>query len=221
MQELLQAAVTSANIVYTTLLVMVVFYWITVLLGALDASSLDFDFDMDVDANVDIDMDTDVDVDADSSGFSVAGALGFFNFGKIPFMILMSILIFSMWIISIVANHYMPGGGAVLFALMLFFPNLAVGLIITKIVSTPLIPVFKDYRSNGVEEIDFIGLVCTLKMSAMIGQISQATVTHDGNPVLVTIQADQKSGALQKGQEVLIIGKTDNLKYFKVKAIEN
>ena len=226
MQELLQAAIEPVNIVYTTLLVMVLLYWISVVIGALDANSLDLDLDVDVDVDldVDVDVDADVDIDADAdtevSNFGFAAALSFFNFGKIPFMFLFSFIAFSMWAVSILANYYMTGGGTTLFAFILIFPNLMIALITTKILSTPLLPVFKDYRNEGAAPIDYIGLTCKLKISTGNGQIGQAEVIYDGNPLLITVKANESGQSFAKGDQALIIGKTEDKKYYKIRALK-
>ena len=55
MQELLHYAVEPVNIVFTGLLILVIMYWLSVMIGALDLSSFDLDFDTDVDIDVDVD----------------------------------------------------------------------------------------------------------------------------------------------------------------------
>ncbi len=221
MQELLHAAGSPPNIVYTILLMIVILYWISVVIGVMDLGA--FDMDVDMDADVDMDLDVDVDADADleveGSAFSIAGALHFFNFGKVPFMFLMTFLVTSMWIISIWANQTLPGGGTLVFALVLLFPNLVAGLLITKVLSMPLIPVFKDYSSKGVAPIDYIGQVCTMRFPTGNGQVGQAEVLYDGNPLLISIKTDSESGAFKKGQKALIIGRTEDKKFFLVRAL--
>ena len=82
MQELLQAAFSPPNIVFTTLLLVVLLYWASVFMGLLDMGS--FDVDLDVDLDVDVDIDADVDADADVSAGGIAGILHFFNVGQVP-----------------------------------------------------------------------------------------------------------------------------------------
>ena len=66
MTELFQAALSAENIIYTLLLVLVLFYWLSVIAGGLDMNA--FDIDLDVDADLDVDLDTDVDVDEIKKG---------------------------------------------------------------------------------------------------------------------------------------------------------
>ena len=138
MQELLHAATSPVNIIFTSLLVVVLIYWLSVIVGALHIDSFDFDFDHDVDVDLEIDHDIDVDHDVDVDGGHevgwFAGALHFFNFGRVPFMVIMTFLVLSMWSISILGNYYI-GGNSWSFAAILFFPNLAISLLITKIIT--------------------------------------------------------------------------------------
>jgi hypothetical protein len=222
MNALLEAAVAPYNVVYTGLLMLVLLYWVTVIFGALDIGAFDFDVDTDLDIDVDVDVDADVDVDSDadvgSSAGWLAGTLHFFNFGKLPFMVIMTFLIFSMWAISILANHYI--GGSWFFALILLLPNLFVSLVITKILTTPLVPVFKDYKSKGVEAIDYIGQLCTMRLPATSSQIGQAEVRYDGDSLLITVKVVEGGSPILKGEKALIINRSEDEKYFIVRKEE-
>ena len=111
MNELIQTAFAPVNLVYTFLLILVLIYWLFIIIGALDFGSLDLDFDIDADVDVDMDIDVDADIDTDVEAGSGAGwfigFLHFFNFGKMPFMVIMSFLILFSWTFSMLAN-YLP-----------------------------------------------------------------------------------------------------------------
>ncbi len=228
MHELLQAAISPVNIVFTTLLIVVLLYWLSVILGALHIDSFDFDFDKDIDLDIDVhtDVDTDIDVDAHAdhdvnSGHGAgwfAGALHFFNFGRLPFMVIMTFLILSMWSISILLNHYF-GNGSVIFALMLFFPNLAVSLVITKIFTTPLVPVFENLN-EGVQPVDYIGLTCKLLLPASTTQMGQAEVMVEDSPLLINVRVSEDSPKpVLRGEEALILSKSGDDKYFLIEKL--
>ena len=227
MQEILQAAITPVNIVFTTLLVFVMMYWVTVLIGVLDIGSFDIDFDTDVDFDVDVDMDVDVDVDAHheiGSGHGiggVAGALHFFNFGRLPFMVIMSFLVLFMWLIAVSTNTYW-GGGAIPFALAMFFPNLLVSLFVTKIVTKPLIPVFEHF-DGSVDPVDYIGLVCTLLLPASSTQMGQAEVMLENNsPLLINVKVEEGiSDPILKGEKAVVIKESPDRKYYLIKKVDD
>ena len=213
MQELLQAALSPANFVYSLLLVAVLLYWLGIIFGALDISA--FDIDLDVDADVDIDVDADVDAHAGAHGEVgwFAGALHFFNFGKLPFMLVMSFVVFFCWAFSILGHHYI-GHGSLLFSLALIFPSLFVSLLLTKIITTPLVPMFKNLDA-GEEAVDYIGEECMLTLPANPSKMGQAQVTIGNSTLLINVKvSEQKPEALYKGDKALIVGSDKEKKYF-------
>ncbi len=206
MNELFQAAFALANLPFTVLLILILIYWASVIFGALDFGSLDLEFDLDADA------DTDVDVDGTSAGW-FAELLHFFNFGKLPFMVVMSFIILFTWIISVCANHYF-GGDSLTFATALFFPNLFVRLSLTKLVSSPLVPFFQSLDVKE-EPVDYIGLSCTITLPATKDRMGQAQVIIDDIPLLINIKLSKDTLELKKGTEALIVGKeADNACFF-------
>ncbi len=216
MQELIQVAFLPVNLLYTILLLMVVLYWFSVILGAIDLSSvdLDLDFDADVDVDADIEVDTDVDGDMSASGGWLAGALHFFNFGKMPFMVIMTVVILCGWMLTILSNYYW-GNGSPLFALAMFIPILFAGLIVAKIITTPLIPVFKRLDTTA-EDVDYIGMDCKLKLPASASKFGQAEVLVDGAPNLINVKTKSDESPLSTGEEAVIIGKTDDERYYLI-----
>ncbi|MFK7936845.1 MAG: hypothetical protein AB8G22_25250 [Saprospiraceae bacterium] len=207
MLELLDFAVTTPNILYTILLLIVLLYWVFVIIGALDMGAVDFE--------VDVDADVDVDAEVDGSG-NIAGALQFFNFGQLPFMVIMTVWILSAWVMGILSNfHY--GNGSLTFAAIWLLPIFCLGLIITKIVTTPLIPIFKNLDTHA-EEIDYIGQIGKVTLSADNKNLGQAEIIVDNNNALISIKSTK--GALKKGSEIVIVEEVDG-KYFLVEAMED
>ncbi len=218
MQELIQVAFLPVNLFFTVLLLLVILYWLSVILGAIDLSSfdldLDIDADVDVDADLDVDVDADVDADAGTTSGWMAGALHFFNFGKMPFMVIMTVVIMSGWLLSILSNYYL-GKGSIAFAIALFVPILFVSLIIAKVVTTPLIPIFKRLDSNA-EAIDYVGMICRLKLPASASKFGQAEVLIDGAPNLIYVKTQNDEDLINNGEEAVIIGKTEDERYYLI-----
>ena len=155
MNDLLTAAFATPNIVFTILLGVICLYWLTVILGVVGLDAFDFDVDMDMDVDIDVDVDVDLDVDADvdveanadvssiTAGSMVLGSLRFFNLGRVPFMVLLSMFILSMWSFSIYCNHadswINPDISATIAALLLL-PITMASLFTTKLLTMPLSP---------------------------------------------------------------------------------
>lgn len=214
MYELFQAALSPPNIVYSVLLCVVLMYWLSVIIGALDLGS--FDIDLDLDADVDVEVDTDL--DAGNGGGWFAGALHFFNFGRLPFMVVFSFLTLSMWSLSILGNHYI-GQGSAIFPFIMLLPMLFISLVITKIVTTPLVPIFKSL-DKGAEAVDYIGLTCKMLLPATTTQMGQAEVLHKNNPLLVSVMvAETEKTPVLKGEDALIIGRSSDDRYFLIEKI--
>lgn len=215
MQELLQAAFSSPNIVFTVLLLVVLLYWISVFMGLLDIGS--FDVDLDVDLDLDVDIDADVDADADVAAGGIGGILHFFNVGQVPFMVIITFLVLSMWTISILLNHY-AGDGSLGFAALMFIPNLAISLLVTKIITSPLVPIFKNLSVSD-EPVDYIGQVCTLLLSTSPNELGQAEVSVSGSSLLVSVMADHEE--IKKGEKALIVQENKEKSYFIVQKLED
>ncbi len=215
MTELFQAALSAENIIYTLLLVLVLLYWLSVILGGLDMNA--FDVDLDVDADLDLDLDADVDVDGGggASGW-LAGALHFFNFGKLPTMVILSFAILFAWMINVLMNHYV-GGGSLVFALMLMIPNLFVSLFLTKIVTTPLIPIFQQLNTPE-EEVNFAGMICKLTVTANKTKKGQAEVIHKNRSLLIYVKVDMDEvDTINKGEEAVILRPSKDASYYLIR----
>lgn len=215
MIELFQIAFHPVNIVYTFLLILVILYWLMIIVGAMDFGSFDIDFDFDLDADIDLDAEV-----STLGGGNLAGALHFFNFGKLPFMVIMSFIILSAWAVSILANYYL-GGGSILFAVGLVFPNLFVGLCLTKVITTPLIPVFEKMET-GIDPVDYIGMTCKLILPATVSKMGQAEVLIENSPLLLNVKVDSENiDTLEKGAEAIILRKAKNKHYFIIRRINH
>ena len=215
MNELLQAALSPVNLLYTLLLVLVLLYWLTVIIGALDMNALDIDFDMDVDADMDIDVDVDSDIDVNGGAAAwLAGALQFFNFGKMPMMVILSFTILFTWMINILMNHYI-GQGSIPFAIALMMPNLLISLLLTKLFTTPLVPLFKQINTPE-KNVDYIGMTCTLLVSATETKKGQAEIFHNSSAHLVYVKVSKNDReTIRKGEKAVIVDKaTDEDVYF-------
>ncbi len=199
MLELLQAAVHPVNIVYTILLGIALVYWTSVIFGIFDIAS----FDIDIDVDVDIDIDVDVDADAQVSGGFIANLLQFFNFGKMPFMVVMSFLNLFQWVIALPANHYL-GHYATMFALGAILPILAVSLLLTKVITTPLIPLFAQLDTHE-EPVEYVGQTGIVTLSPSRKQAGQAKVIHNSNTLIITIRVPKHAELPKRGDEILVI----------------
>lgn len=242
MVELITAAFSASNLLLTLLLGLMTLYWFSVIIGAIGMDSFDIDLDVDVDVDVDIDVDVDVDVDADidvdadvdadadtaggspsniGGGFLI-GALRFFNFGRVPFMVLLSTLVLSMWSLSIYCNHdgsWINPTNATSIAAALFVPNLIISLLLSKVFTAPLVPVFA--KLNTAEKALVIdGKVGTLMTSIKEEEVGQLKIDINGSIVSLSVQSNDGK-PIDKGDKVVVVEKTDNGKAYIVQKIKH
>lgn len=211
MTELFHAAFSAENIIYTVLLILMLLYWLSVILGGLDINAFDGDLDLDLDGDAEVELDG-----ADGADGWLAGALHFFNFGKLPMMVILSFVILFAWMINMLLNHY-AGGGSLVFALVFMIPNLFASLILTKIVSTPLIPIFKQLNTPE-EKVEYAGMMCKLTVPATKTKKGQAEVIHKNRSLLVYVKVDPDDvDTINKGEEAVILRPSEDASYYLIR----
>ena len=223
MQELLDFSLTTPIIGYTIFFMMMILYWLMVIVGALDLGSFDVDFDFDADVDVDVDIDIE---GGDVSGGSVEGAsfffaaLQFFNFGRVPFMLIMTFLSISMWAMAVLVNESFNDGNW-WFSLVIFIPILFVGLIITKVVTFPFVGIFTHLMKGDAQETDFVGLTATTILPHQKDSVGQIEISIDGRYMrLNTSIAKHWNGIIPNDTKVIITGNNEEKSIFYIKPLE-
>ena len=197
MTELLQAAVSPPNLLPTGLLVFVLLYWLTVLLGLLDMKTVD----LSTGDHGHLHFDSDTGHDGLGTGW-LNGALAFFNLGRIPLMIFLSFVFLPLWAGSILANYY-TGNTSLLLGLAFLLPLFIGSLFVAKFLTLPFVRLFsaleKDHDSGAV----VVGKLCTVLLPATADQLGQAAVQTDGAPLMLNVRSI--SAPLAKGETALVI----------------
>jgi hypothetical protein len=214
--EVLRASIELVNLPYTILLVLMLLYWGLYLLGALGSEALDFlGMDLHADADVDVHADADVHVDGhldshgDMSGAGEAapGAISalvhFFYLGEIPVMLIFSVMILTMWVISLLVNHYMSNV-QVAVAVALFVPIVLVSAIVTRAVLTPFAPALKRIFDHAGDKVTIVGKTCVVVSSEANEKFGQAEIETLGAPSLLNVRTRQ-GVTIAKGQEAVVV----------------
>ncbi|WP_345237164.1 hypothetical protein [Hymenobacter saemangeumensis] len=197
MTELLQAAVLPPNLLPTALLVFVLLYWLTVIVGLLDMKTVDLSLDDHGHLHFDSDA------AAGEAGTSwLNGALAFFNLGRIPLMIFLSFVILPLWVGSILANYY-TGNTSLLLGLGFCLPLFIASLFVAKFLTLPFVKLFTAMeKEHGGGEVA-IGKVCTVLLPATPEHLGQASVRIDGAPLMLNVRSTKAPVA--KGETALVI----------------
>lgn len=199
MHQILELSFSAANMIATILFVFVILYWLSVLIGAVDMSSLDFDLDLDADVDVDLDVDVDAethgspDVHSDFDGNPEADLgwmnklLLFFNLGKVPFMVWMSFVALFTWIACIAITGTL-GISNFLLGLVVFVPSLLGSMFISKFTTMPFVPLFKALDDTKLDT-NPVGKICKISLPIKDGKVGQAEVNIEGNHQRIYVTA--------------------------------
>jgi hypothetical protein len=196
MNDLLSAAVLPPNLVATGLLVVVLLYWLTVIVGLLDFKTVDFH----ADAHPGVHLDG-AHLGAGHSDW-LDGALAFFNIGRVPVMLFVSFVALSLWVGSILVNYY-TGNTALLPGLVLLLPLLVGSLFVAKVLTMPFVKLFAALEQDATGAASALGKVCTVLLPTTPERLGQASVRIDGAPLMLNVRALR--GSLSKGETALVI----------------
>lgn len=205
MKELLDTSLTMPLLLPTFMLGLVILYWLSVIIGAIDLDFLDFnvDTDVEVDMEVDIDADSGIDSGNEISMSWMNSLLVFFNIGKVPFMVFLTMLSLPFWLLSIAVNHYI-GFGSLFIGLLFVIPVFIVSLFIAKILTYPLAKLFSHMEKEDEESKSAIGKICLASSEVTDQKIGQAQVQTTGSPILLNI-ITRSGTSLKKGDSALVI----------------
>jgi hypothetical protein len=202
MSELLKNALTGVNLIPTIILVLVLFYWLTVIIGVIDFDLFDFDFDVDVDAEV------------------FQGLLAFLNLKDTPFMVFFSILSLVFWILSMLLYRLPIEPGGFINGLILI-PIFIISLVLTKLITNPLKVLFKkDYEAGIAQEGVLTGQLVTLVSAVKAGRLGQGEIKRDGASLLINIKAEKEEETFDKNEVAYIYRKDDEKNIYYIIKIE-
>ena len=220
MKELFDASFSAINIIPTVLLLLSLVYWLIVIFGVFDMDTVDVDMDADadVDVNADADLDVDSDIGVSGSVLWLNSALSFFNIGRIPVMIIISFFSLSLWMISVMVNHWL-GNSSFLISLLVLLPNIVVSALIAKLFTMPFVKIFKKVneiqKNTGLE-----GKICKVTIPARSERMGQAIIRIDGDTFNVNIKT-QPGVSLKVGDDALVIEYQKEKKIYLVEPYNN
>ncbi len=204
MIQFLHFVFSSPNIIATFILSFCVLYWLIVMLGAIDMDFIDFD----------IDLDGDIDTDIDASGGAESGVawlnkvLYFFNLGRIPFMVWLSIIGLIAWFGTTTLN-FLLGIDSFLIGSVIFMGSLVGSLIIAKPLTYPLVKMFDALEKTG-ELKSVVGQIGEIQYPNKNKTPGEAEIIHDGSHIKIFIIPSSLDLTLERGQKVLVISKSDH-----------
>jgi hypothetical protein len=174
------------------------------------------DFGVDADADVDIDVDASPEADVAVSPSSFAVALDWLHLGKIPFFILLILVLCSFGVSGLMIQYIfreffeflMPG----IIASGLAF---ATTLPIVHFLGKPLAKLFKE-ETSAVSQDSFIGSIATITLGiAQVGRPAEAKlVDRYGRPHYVMVEPDpERHGdiSFSDGDSVVLVDRKESV----------
>ncbi|MFS8182836.1 OB-fold-containig protein [Pseudovibrio denitrificans] len=171
--------------------------------------------DLEVDADLDIDADIDADVSVDAAGLGpIEGFLAWLAVGKVPFIVLLIILLTSFGITGILVQYAAASiAGATLPFWMALIPTGIVSFWFTAKTGHAIGRVMPKEETDARSRDALIGEVAVLTLgNATKALQAEARVTDSfGTRHYVQVIPDQPDTTLMQGDEVLLVGLKDSL----------
>lgn len=206
MKEIWEQATLGYNLPLTLLLGLILIFWMISLLGLGD---------------VGLDAEVDLDVDASGAGES-ASALGFLlrivNAQDIPLMLILSLLSMFMWSFALASNFHFNPDQKPWLALVFLLPNFILSVLLVKVITQPLRPMFRSITVDQEHHEPLIGSGGHVKSRVLDETFGQCEVARpNGAPALLNCRLSEGAEPLVRGKEILVIGYDEDSRKFIVK----
>jgi hypothetical protein len=190
------------NIIPTLIFGFVMSYWLLVIFGALDMSSLDIDIEFDVEADIEVDYESDLASTGEHDVSFLNNILRFFNLKDIPLMFFLTFWILPTLFSNALFNNIL-NIKTFLPSLLIFIPSAFISLFIAKFATWPFIKMFKALDDDSESAMDLLGRIVTVKFPINEKEIGQAEAFQNGASLLLNVKT--KIGNMQKGDQAMIV----------------
>lgn len=206
LDELIEVSFNPANSILSILLILSVLYWIFTILSGIGEFDIDFDVDTDVDT-----PDGMIEVPQDPSSF--IQFLKFLNLDIIPITFFLTLVLLFTWLINVNISYFIPLPFWMYFVTII--PAFIVSLFLTKYISMPLKPVFKEINHKGEIAYDYLGRVGKLKSTIENDKLGMLEIIINKDPIKLLVKS--KDGSLLKeGENACIVDENPDKKFYFV-----
>ena len=207
MKELWDIAIQPHNLPLTCVVGVFMVYWIICILGVFGVDSLDLDLDGDPDADL-----------GHSGPAPLTSLLRFVNAADVPLMAVLSFLSIFMWVITMTGNHYLNPELNDFVIMAIFGVSFVIGVILTKLATAPLVPIFRKMKELEKAEpaVGGFGVVISKNVDEKYGQVEQKR--KEGAPAILNCRT---SGGepIARGTEVAILSYDKNTGIYLVRKL--
>lgn len=193
--------------IMSSLMLVILLYWIVSFLG------ISFDhFDIDLDVHAHVDSDVDIDSGVHAHGF-FSNFLGFLNIGKVPFMFVLTCLIFFTWAESLILTNIIPVSGG--FSILILIPLFILAVFLTKGATMPIAKFLDKTGYQGESEIDFFGSAGQMLSSISADKVGVAEFVIDKDPIKLNVRS-LNGDEIKYGEIVIITDQPDERKIYPI-----
>ncbi|MFC3195881.1 OB-fold-containig protein [Marinicella sediminis] len=184
--------------VYTLLMIIVMFYWLLALIGAVDIELFDID--------IDFDMDVETELDAPGLG-GVAGIMSKLGLTGVPVTVVISILVAFSWLICyLLTSLVLPlipwNWASTVLGIVALVGSFLLAIPATALLVNPMKGMFVNH--DAVQKSSLIGRECLVRTGKVTSTFGQAELEDGGAGMLFDVRADEAYG-IQKGDVVILV----------------
>lgn len=212
MNPFYQTISSFPTVIFSILLVIVVFYWLVAVLGFVDLDVLDFDIP-------DIETELSSSHSADTTTPDVlAGLLIKFGLNGVPVTIVVSFVTVIAWFFSYFSMYFLPtflseGILHYVIGLPVFFIALTIAVFITAILIKPLRPFFKAATLQSKKHI--VGQVAVVRSSVVNDKSGEAVLNSAGADLVLKVRSGPDEH-FKRGDRVVLLEHITELNTFRV-----
>lgn len=186
-------------------------YWLLSIIGIFGIDSME----------IDLDADFDVDANGDADGYlpaPIMSALRFVNAADVPLMAILTFLGIFMWVGSMLANYYFNPHLLDWLILVIFLSSFVVSVILVKITTAPLVPIFKKMKELEKAEpaVGGTAIVTSKEVDSKYGQAEQKRTK--GAPATLTCITTENS-PIPRGTEVAVVSYNKDTGIYTIRTI--
>ena len=212
-------------------MLVLILYWIVTMISGVDFD-VDIDVDIDIDADIDADFDTTLEggnIDFQDLSTTEIGeediqktkkkplkwwqeVLVFFNFVGLPFMFTFTCWIFIWWMITTITTTLTDSYTST-FGFVIMLGGILPALILNKIFTTPFKGFFKNLNKDGDAPIEIIGRrgICLSKIKD--DKMGSAEVVVDNTPLSIYVKS-MNGNLIEFREPILIIKQSKDKNYY-------
>lgn len=207
-EELVNVSFNPANTILSILLILSVVYWVFTMITGIG----DYDIDFDAGADADFDApDATIEVPQDPSSF--IQFLKFLNLDIIPITFFLTLVLLFTWLINVNISYFIPLPYWMYFITIV--PAFIASLFITKYISMPLKPIFKEINHKGEIAHDYLGRVGVLKSTIEKDKLGMLELVINKDPIKLLVKS--KDGSLLKeGEKACIVDENPDKKFYLI-----